>query len=490
MRTLLPSVRRPRTAAAGLAAVALAAAVTTTLGPASAERPAPATRAHVTVVKVHRGGPDKTVVFHRAHPGEVFLDATVSAPGVSWAKRGNESAVVSAFVDGRYATDIVITSAGGVARRFALGHLGAGRHTLRVHYAAGLSPSNAGVARLRDIGFRTARPGSPAFVAARYAPVLYGRTDAPRGRPLQNNHTDTPLIAWHQVLPAPKPGHSIIEYSVAWSNEDGGTPTAALMAQWGRTTDIEWIYRVEVDARGRQVPGSGRFQGPDHVTTKFRGRLQGTHPLLQTCTSNNNVCDTRLLKTRKQVADPMRFALDARQVLAADEPREHEMDVNPWTYRVMAQEMVREGKVVSSDPANPGLGDQRGYLYLALDQTPSDSTVGLAVDVLLNGNPTPFTSDHGQIPFLYSVHRAGPVATTVKLPAGTTPADIQSISVRRVAPLLPSSPPSAATIDVTAIDRAFFLGPHYRPRASFAQGAVSATLTQASPSAVIWTSPV
>src|SRR4051794_21016221 len=228
MPSLLPSARRPRAAAVGLAAVALAAAVTTTLGPASAELTAHPARAHVTAVKVHRGGPDRTVVFHRAHPGEVFLHATVSAPGVSWAQRGNESAVVSAYVDGRYATDIVITSAGGVARQFALGHLSAGRHVLRVHYAAGRSPSDAGIARFRDLGFRTVRPSSPAYVAARYAPVLYGRTDASRGRPLQNNHTDTPLIAWHQVHPATTPGHSIIEYSVAWSNEDGGTPPAAL----------------------------------------------------------------------------------------------------------------------------------------------------------------------------------------------------------------------------------------------------------------------
>src|SRR5689334_10138445 len=101
MRTLLPCLRRPRAAAAGLVAVALAATVTSTLGPApaSAERPAHASRAHVTAVAVHRGGPDRTVVFHRAHAGEVFLDATVSAKGVSWARRGNESAVVSAFVD-------------------------------------------------------------------------------------------------------------------------------------------------------------------------------------------------------------------------------------------------------------------------------------------------------------------------------------------------------------------------------------------------------
>ena len=73
----------------------------------------------------------------------------------------------------------------------------------------------------------------------------------------------------------------MIEYSVVWSNEDGGTGASAglLMAQWGRTTDIEWIYRVEVDAKGRRVPGSGVFQSPNHGTTTFRGRYDGTHPL-------------------------------------------------------------------------------------------------------------------------------------------------------------------------------------------------------------------
>ena len=38
-----------------------------------------------------------------------------------------------------------------------------------------------------------------------------------------------------------------------WSNEDGGTNTPALMARWGRTTDIEWIYRVVLDRAGAIV---------------------------------------------------------------------------------------------------------------------------------------------------------------------------------------------------------------------------------------------
>ena len=291
----------------------------------------------------------------------------MSARGVSWAERKNESAVVSAYVDGHYATDIVVTSASPVTREFALGALEKGRHALRLHYASGRSPSQAGVARIADIGFRTIRRSSPAYAAARYAPILRGRNVSTLGGRFQNNRTDTPLVAWHQVLPATEPGHSVIEYSVVWSNEDGGTNTPALMAQWGRTTDIEWVYRVEVNAQGRRVAGSGFFQAPSHGTKRFHGPYDGTHPVLQTCTSNNNVCDQGTLKAQHQKQDPMRFALSTRRVLPADQPREHEMDIQPWTYQVMAREMVREKKIESpSDPESRGVGDQRTYLYVAL----------------------------------------------------------------------------------------------------------------------------
>src|SRR5262249_22315235 len=152
------------------------------------------------------------------------------------------------------------------------------------------SRSRAGLAKLQDLRFQTVRISSPAYAAARYAPVLFGRNIAGLGGRFQNNRTDTPLIAWHQVMPAATPGHHLIEYSVVWSNEDGGTNTPALMAQWGRTTDIEWVYRVEVNARGRRVPGTGVFQGAGHATSSFTGKYDGTHPLIQTCTSNNNMC--------------------------------------------------------------------------------------------------------------------------------------------------------------------------------------------------------
>ena len=480
------------TVTAAVVAGLLAAALTTSATTATATTAAKG-HAHVTAVTVHRGGKDATIGFNRARAGEGFLTATVSARGVSWGDADNESAVVSAHVDGHYVTDIVITSSTPVAREFALGHLDAGRHTLRLHYARKRSPSDAGVARLAGIDVTTVPRSDPRYAAARFAPVLFGRNVAARGGPYQNNHTDAPLLAWPQVLPAKRTGNVKIEYSVLWSNEDGGTGVAvsALMAKWGRATDIEWVYRVEINRRGGRVPGSARIQSPNHVTARFRGTYDGTHPVIQTCTDNNNVCDSRLLKKKQhQAKDPMRFALSTLDALPLDQPREHEMDIHPWTYPVMARELLREGKVEPvSSPDTVAVGDPRTYLYVAVDHTTSPASdaaaVGLAVDVTLKNNPGTFHSDHQVVPALFTVNRDGPAATTVELPEGTTSADIASISVRRV----PIGTDDGASLHVTALDRAFLLDADYLPQPSFAQAPLDTTLTTASPTAVVWTAP-
>jgi hypothetical protein len=210
--------------------------------------------------------------------------------------------------------------------------------------------------------------------------------------------------------------------------------------------------------------------------------------VLQTCTTNNNVCDGPQLRQLDQRRDPMRFALSARNALAIGQPREHEMDTHPWTYQVMAREMVREKKVEKpSRPSTPLLGDQRTYLYVAVDRStePDDlaSQVGLAVDVTLQSGRT-FTSDHHVAAGAWSVDRDGAVATTVELPRGTGPGDISSISVRRV-PI--DDPDNDASITVTRLRRAFFLDHRYLPRTSFAHWTGSAMLFAPKPVLVIWT---
>jgi hypothetical protein len=272
-----------------------------------------------------------------------------------------------------------------------------------------------------------------------------------------------------------------VEYSVVWSNEDGGTDTPALMARWGRTTDIEWIYRVELDAAGQRVPGSDVFQAANHQTLRFTGRYDGDHPVLQTCTSNNNMCDV--------VTDPgMRFFLAVDQTRPADRAREELMDANPWTYPVTAKEMIREGKVESpSSAATPAMGDQRTYLFLEVKKstgagTGAGTAPGVAVGVRLRGDPTLYRSDHAQLS--WAIARDDPAATTIELPAGTTAADIASVTAIRTPMDLTDN---GAPVTVTSINRAFLLGPDYLPGPSFIAVRTSLTLTAAQPTGTVWT---
>ncbi|MDQ3680916.1 MAG: hypothetical protein M3378_10325 [Actinomycetota bacterium] len=439
---------------------------------------------------VQRDGRPVTMSFTTARAGEALAELTASADGVDWGRLGAESAVVSVWVDGAYASDLVIFSEEPTVRRLALGHLEAGKHTLELRFAGDRSPAGARRAKLRRLSVDVVAPTDEAGLALRHAPVLYGRaipvanaegSGTTYAGPFQNAVTDTPVLAWHEVLPAATPGNRILEYSVVWSNEDGGTNSPALMARWGRTTDIEWIYRVEVDAAGNRVPGTAVYQGPDHLTLPFDGTYEGDHPLLQTCTANNMVCDD-LVDAR------MRFFLAADATKPADRAREVVMDRNPWTYPVMAQEMVREGRIEPApSPATPALGDQRSYLYVEVDKDtlppnpPTGPWVGLALEVRLAGDPTSYRSDH--LIADWSIKRDVPAATTVELPLGTTADDVVEIVAHRV---VVGAPDPGSSITVTDVNRAFFLDGSYLPQPSFIDWHGSVTLTPAQPAARLW----
>ena len=85
--------------------------------------------------------------------------------------------------------------------------------------------------------------------------------------------SDIPLMLY--VEDDRRAGRGWVRYSVIISHEDGGTPAPALMARWGRTTDIELIYEVELDG-ARLV--QDRFQGPDHEVRAVRRPARRTAP--------------------------------------------------------------------------------------------------------------------------------------------------------------------------------------------------------------------
>jgi len=458
--------------------VTVVAVATVTMPAGSAADPGDAAAARGVVVS--RGHPDVRLPVVVPHGGEAVLDVDASAPGTDWAEPGAESAVVSVSVDGRYATDLVVSGAQSLHRQLALGRLTTGPHLLRLSFAGERSAAASTRVRLDALQVSAYSPTEPEYLVLRYTPVVYGRSLATLGTPYQNAVTDTPLIAWHEVTPAATPGHRRLTYSVVWSNEDGGTNSPALMARWGRTTDIEWVYSLEVDEQGQRVAGSDVYQAANHQTLVFAGRYEDGHALLQTCTSNNNMCDV--------VDDPMRFFLSTLQTRPADQAREHLMDVNSWTYQIMAKEMLREGKIEApsaTTPSTPEVSDQRNYLYAAVKKTtvPANSGsawVGVALGVRLTSGETIYPSHHTDP--TWSLQRDDPAATTVELPAGTTASDIAEVSVHRIVVGLDTG----AAVHVTAIQRGFLLGADYLPQPSFLSWSGDIVLDAGTTSAVLW----
>jgi hypothetical protein len=262
------------------------------------------------------------------------------------------------------------------------------------------------------------------------------------------------------------------------------------MARWGRTTDIEWIYRVTLDRRGRKV--SDAYQAPNHATLPFTGAHERHHPLLRTATANNNT----LPVAPAAAASRYRFPLDASQSLPADRAREAIMDANPWSYQVMAKEMAREGKFESpASPDTPALSDQRNYLFAEVKKTTTytvapapGSWVGVALAVQLRGSERWFTSNHDVSD--WSIQRDDPAATTIELPPGTPRAAVAAVGAVAVAVGTPTvPPPSDYRITVTALRRGFLLGRNFLPGKPLLDWSGNVTLSPAAPAAVLWRAP-
>src|SRR3954467_6909300 len=88
------------------------------------------------------------------------------------------------------------------------------------------------------------------------------------------------------------------------------------------------------------------FQGPGHEVPAFKGRHEGTHPLLWVSTDNNMVSESG--------PTAIRYAPAAEHVELTNVSRELVMDRHPWSYAVAASEMHREGKI--AEAAQPGSG--------------------------------------------------------------------------------------------------------------------------------------
>ena len=189
----------------------------------------------------------------------------------------------------------------------------------------------------------------PESVVIAHAPALWLRSDT------IGMSTDLPLVLYAEDMRVN--GSGVLRYSYIFSNEDGGTATPALLARWGRTTDIEMAY--EEEWKDGRVIGS-RYQAPDHHVLAYAGSRQADHPTLLDATLNNVFLDRGRSGVRVTMV-PVLVDLQSAT-------RESVMDKNPWVYRRMANELNEEEKTAV-------YGDVREYLYVDARLTLSDSAV-------------------------------------------------------------------------------------------------------------------
>lgn len=247
-------------------------------------------------------------------------------------------------VDGDVETTVLVFGKVGHPPYTALLHsLPAGRHQVTAQPSPYWTwPTNAPVPAL------TAAVATGSDVVS-HAPSLWLRADS------IGVATDLPLLLYAEDLRVD--GTGVLRYSFIFSNEDGGTATPALLARWGRTTDIEMAYEEEWKS-GRMV--AARYQAPEHHVLEYAGPRQADHPSLVDATLNNVFLDRGRTAVRITM---MPTLVDLRSAT-----RESVMDRTPWVYRRMADELQEEGKAAV-------YGDVREYLYVDAKLALSDGAV-------------------------------------------------------------------------------------------------------------------
>jgi hypothetical protein len=389
------------------------------------------------------------------YEGEVFASVRAGCTGCDWGVPERESVALRVSVDGSYSQHLQLVRGETVSEyRIGLGHLAKGLHRLTIDRDPALTASGAGPATIDVETFSVYNPGqSSDYTALSMAPIIYARPNT------VGKFTDLPLLMWYEVVPTAR--GSQYRYSVIFSNEDGGTQTDRLMATWGRTTDIEFVYGAEVDGGGRIL--AEEFQGPGHEVPAFKGQHQGRHPLLWVSTDNNMVSETG--PTRIRYA-PMAVKFDL-----TDQSREAVMDASPWTYAIASVEMRREGKI--ADEAPPGMNkivDPRRFVFVEACGTIGNAALAVSIGSVQSrsavsaGSDLIWTPSDRGLP-QYRIVRDGCFRIATPLPAGTRAPDIRAIRVHAFdrPPAAGAEPKPADPAQFMRINKIFMLDEHFLP---------------------------
>ena len=396
--------------------------------------------------------------FELQRPAEVVAAIGTRCAACDWGRPGREGVSLRLALDGRYARHLVLARGGEAVSRVGLGALAAGRHRLEIDLDAGASAAEAGPVEVTVVAIEAVERGDARHPLLAHAPILHARPNA-IGR-----FSDVPLLVWVEQEPLPG-GRRRLRYSAVFSNEDGGTPPDRLLATWGRLTDLEYLYGVELAADGRVL--RAEFQGEGHVIQPFEGEREGDHPLLFVVTDNNMLAGSGESGVRYAPA-PAPFDLSGAS-------REAVMDSEPWTYRVSSLEVRREGRVAAA--ARPGDGriaDPRRYLYLEACAETRDVGLTFGAGLAAEQGPRFVDSDGGlgELLVLRSPDHFpnGCFRSAVALPEGARPEDVLALRFRAHTrppregedPL----PPGSGSARLLRVTKLFGLGPDHLPEPS------------------------
>jgi hypothetical protein len=405
----------------------------------------------ITVVHASAGPLPVDQAFKASAAGEGVAVIYASCDPCNWGEEGREAAAVRVLVDGKYSQHLLLArGAEDADYHITLGRVEAGEHRIRIEADGTNSAKQAGAPSVSRVDIVVITPAGDDFVAQSMAPWLYARPNT------VGRFTDLPVFMWYEIVPGPR-GRQF-RYSVIFTNEDGGTATDRLMATWGRTTDVEFVYGVTLDRAGKIV--AEEFQGPRHEVPPFRGRHEGTHPLLWVSTDNNMVSESGPTEIRYAPA-PQRFDL-------TNASREIVMDAHPWIYTVAAREMAREKKVVENAPAGSGqIPDLKRFVHVEACTELQNAAVAFSVHAIdASGTARWFDSDRGLPEF--RIVRTGCFRGAVPLPPGAGESDAVRFKAFPAPPPREGEPPRKETpsVTLTRVNRVFTLDDHYQPRPS------------------------
>ncbi|MEW4369345.1 hypothetical protein [Paenibacillus kandeliae] len=420
--------------------------------------------------------------------------ALEAAADSDWQEKGRESVVVRLDLDGNDQQDVILFyGERDLDYVRLLGYLPAGDHVVTLKFQREMTPAGATRAVIRRAGVYHIGDDQPLATVYRHTPILYGRRLT---HPYESTFTDTPLMLMYSL--EQRQERTLIEYHLVFSHEDEGTPSGLLMSKWGRTTDIEWVQRLELDCDGHVLRHT--YQGPHHVETAFAGKHDcGGHPVLQAATANGNFTDEPISDYRYMLPPLVRWDREVQ-------PREHVMVRYPFIHQVSNWEMNRQYELEQPvDRHSWKLADQRHYLFIhgwkqytdtvvgsQEMEVPMDAVTGENISLLrqtcidyqlrLKGDQEWLSSSYfdlrmGDFRAAYEGPYPG-FATTIKTDIHLNISDIEAIRVV----LLPGG------LDEVSIGKmyAYTLDEQYRPVAGITVEQ-SVIVTTAEPTALVWT---